>query len=103
VKAAARIVVLAGVSGALAAGCGGAGASVRESDPVVAVAPSEIALRDLRKDAARHLGCQTPDVGVQVESWAGSQGNVIAFGCGYQITYYVTCASSAFCKFTITN
>lgn len=102
-KAAARIVVLAGVSGALAAGCGGAGASVRESDPVVAVAPSELVLRDVRKDAARHLRCQTPDVGVQVESWAGSQGTVIAFGCGFQIAYYMRCDSSAFCRFTITN
>jgi len=95
--------VLAGVSGALAAGCGGGGASVRESDPVVAVAPSEIVLRDVRKDAARNLGCQTPNVGVRVESWAGSQGTVIAFGCGFRITYSMRCASSAFCRFTIIN
>ena len=93
--------VLAGVSGALAASCGGtgAGASVREGDPVVSVAPSEISLREMRKDAAQKLGCQTPNVGVQVESWAGSQGTVIAYGCGFQITYNVRCASSAFCKF----
>lgn len=103
-KAAARIVVLVGVSGTLAGGCGGSmGASGRESAPVVAVAPSEIVLRDVRKDAARNLGCQTPNVGVEVESWAGSQGNVVATGCGFRITYYVACETSAFCKFTITD
>ncbi|HEX7837331.1 MAG TPA: hypothetical protein VF469_07710 [Kofleriaceae bacterium] len=98
-KAAVRIMVLAGVSGALTAGCGGTGAPVRESDPAVAIAPSEITLREMRKDAAQKLGCQTPNVGVQVESWAGSQGTVIAVGCGFQITYNVRCATSAFCKF----
>ena len=102
-KAAARIGVLAGVGGALAAGCGASMGSSTQSAPVVAVAPSEMVLRDIRKDAARNLGCQTPNVGVEVESWAGSAGNVIAVGCGFRITYYVACESSAFCKFTITD
>lgn len=100
-RVAARIVLLAGISGLLAAGCGGA--SQYESAPVVIVSPSEIVLRDVRKDAARKLGCQTPMVGVAVESWTGSQGHVIAVGCGFQITYYVTCETSAFCRFTVTE
>jgi hypothetical protein len=101
VKAITSIVVLIGVVGTLA-GCGGT-MSARESPPVVAVAPSEIVLRDVRKDAAHNLGCQTPNVGLEVESWAGSQGTVIAAGCGYQLTYYVACESSAFCKFSVTD
>jgi len=70
---------------------------------VVAVLPSETVLRDMRKDAAHNLGCQTPNVGVEVEAWEGSQGSVIAYGCGYRLTYYVACQTNLFCKFSITD
>lgn len=70
---------------------------------MVAVLPSETVLRDMRKDAAHNLGCQTPNVGVEVEAWEGSQGSVIAYGCGYRLTYYVACQTNLFCKFSITD
>ena len=97
------IVGILGGLGFPVAGCGGTSSSVRESPSVVAVTPGEIVLREMRVDAAHNLGCQTPDVGMQVESWAGSQGNVVAVGCGYRITYYVACETSAFCKYSVTD
>lgn len=80
-----------------AAGCaGGQGGQVAE--PVIIVAPSEFVLRDVRRNAARYLDCQVPDVSVQLAEWAGSEGNVTAHGCGYQIHYYLRCASSNQCS-----
>lgn len=93
-------VALTGIAGVLASSCGG---PMREPAPAVAVAPSENVLRDVRKDAARKLGCQAPNVSIVVESWEGSHGTVIAAGCGFQIVYYVACQTSAFCKFSATG
>ena len=70
--------------------------------PTATVVPDEFGLRDLRKDAARHLRCQVPSVQARLSGWTGSQGNVIAFGCGYQVTYYVTCIANHQCSFTLT-
>jgi hypothetical protein len=69
--------------------------------PLVTVAPSEFVLRDLRKDAAIHLHCQVPNVQVRMGPWAGAAGNVIAYGCGYQVQYYMNCQSSQFCSRTL--
>lgn len=68
----------------------------------VTVAPGEDVLRDVRKDAARQLGCQAPGVSAELGPWAGAQGNVIAFGCGYEITYYVRCLTNHQCSFSTT-
>jgi hypothetical protein len=100
VKVASVIVALAGVALAPAVGC----MSTRDGEvasPVVTVAPDEFVLRDVRKDAARHLGCQVPMVSVRMGPWAGSEGNVIAFGCGYEITYYLRCLTNHQCSFTM--
>jgi hypothetical protein len=40
-------------------------------------------------------------VHVQLGTWAGAAGSVIAYGCGYQVTYYVSCQSSQFCSKTL--
>src|SRR5262249_35821242 len=71
--------------------------------PVVTVAPDEFVLRDLRTDAARRLKCQAPSVAVEMDAWAGSEGNVIAYGCGYRITYYLRCLTDHQCTKTITE
>ena len=92
--------LLGGIAGP--AGCGGAGGgSTRETGPVVVLAPDDFVMRDVRKDAAQSLGCQVPMVLVRMGPWAGSQGNVTAFGCGYQITYYVACQTSHQCEFHV--
>ena len=71
--------------------------------PVVTVAPDEFVLRDVRTDAARRLKCQAPSVTVELDAWAGSEGNVIAYGCGYRITYYLRCLTDHQCSKTITD
>jgi len=70
--------------------------------PTATVVPDEFVLRDLRKHAARLLRCQVPRVQARLSGWTGSQGNVIAFGCGFQITYYVSCLADHQCSFTAT-
>jgi hypothetical protein len=65
-----------------------------------AVVPDEFVLRDLRKDAALRLRCQVPRVRAHLSHWVDSQGNVIASGCGYQLTYYVVCLADHHCSFT---
>lgn len=94
------IVGVLGVVVASGAGCGGSVART-ETEPVITVAPDYFAMRDVQKDAARHLKCQVPMVSVERDAWAGSRGNVIATGCGFHITYYVACETSHLCHFTI--
>jgi hypothetical protein len=91
------VVLVVGLSGALAAGC----MSARQTDvadPMVSVAPDEFVLRDVRHDAAKRLGCQAPMIDVQLGPWAGSEGNVSAVGCGYHVTYYLRCQTSHLCS-----
>ena len=103
---AALVGVGVGVGVALAvAACGGPPPPehpASEEFPTATVVPDEFVLRDLRKNAAQRLGCQVPRVQTRLSGWTGSQGDVIAFGCGYQITYYVTCLASHQCSFTET-
>src|SRR5690242_2377391 len=40
--------------------------------PVVTVSPDEFVLRDLRREAAQQLACQSPMVDVHMAAWAGS-------------------------------
>lgn len=70
-------------------------------EPVVTAVPDDFVLRDVRKDAARYLACQVPDVGVAVGPWAGSEGNVTAYGCGYQINYYLRCITNHQCSLRV--
>ena len=96
--------VLVGVGVAFAA-CGGPPAPEPRSpgqSSLATVVPNEFVLRDLRKNAAQRLNCQVPRVQARLSGWFGSQGNVIAFGCGYQMTYYVTCLTNYQCSFTET-
>jgi hypothetical protein len=102
VKIALIIATSIGMASASAAGCAGSQTS-DPMGPVVTVAPDEFALRDVRKDAARQLGCQVPNVSVSIGAWAGSEGNVIAFGCGYQVTYYVRCLTNHQCRQSVTD
>ena len=69
--------------------------------PVVSVVPDDFVLRDVRKDAAQYLNCQVPDVQVTIGPWAGSSGNVTAYGCGYQISYYLRCIANHQCSITV--
>jgi hypothetical protein len=100
VKTTLVIMALIDVAAVPAAGCG---ASAHETGPVIILEPDEFVLRDVRKDAAPYLNCQVPMVTVQLEPWAGSQGNVTAIGCGLHITYYVVCQTSHECTFRITD
>jgi hypothetical protein len=92
---------------AVVAGCAGGRAGAHGEQPevlatVVTVVPGEMVLRDVRKDAARYLTCQVPDISVAFERWAGSSGDVIVYGCGQAITYYMRCFASHHCQSTIT-
>lgn len=69
--------------------------------PVVTAAPDEFVLRDVRKDAARYLNCQVPNINATVGPWAGSEGNVTAYGCGYQVTYYLRCITNHQCSLRV--
>lgn len=91
-----------GFGSACVGGCAGTQTG-EPMGPVVTVVPDEFALRDVRKDAARQLGCQVPNVSVSMGAWAGSEGNVIAFGCGYQVTYYVRCITNHQCTQSLTD
>jgi hypothetical protein len=71
--------------------------------PVVSVAPDDFVLRDVRKDAARYLNCQVPDVRVVVGPWVNSEGNVTAYGCGYQVSYYLRCSTNHQCSLSVTD
>lgn len=98
------LLVGVGVGLALAA-CGGPPAPEPRSpgqSSLATVVPDEFVLRDLRKSAAQRLNCQVPRVQARLSGWVGSQGNVIVYGCGYQMTYYVTCLASHQCSFTET-
>ena len=71
--------------------------------PVITVAPDDFVLRDVRKDAARHFRCQVPNVQVELDAWAGSEGNVIAYGCGLQLGYYLRCMTSHQCSISVSG
>lgn len=100
VKIASAILTLVGVIAAV--GCMSArGGEV--APPMVTVAPDQFVIRDVRKDAAKYLQCQVPMVDVEMGPWAGSEGNLIAYGCGYQVTYYVRCATNHHCSLTLSE
>jgi hypothetical protein len=82
-------------------GCGSS--SGRPTTPVVTTGPDEFVLRDVRKDAAPRMACQVPNVMAQVSSWAGSEGNVDAYGCGYELHYYLRCLTSHQCSISLTD
>jgi hypothetical protein len=83
-------------------GCTGMQTSETARPPIVN-APDDFVLRDVRKDAAARLGCQGPMVDVRLAEWAGSEGNVVATGCGFRITYYLRCLTNHQCTVTFTD
>lgn len=96
--------VIMSLAVALEVGCAGAQVvGTGETEPVVAILPNEFVMRDVRKDAAPHLNCQVPDVAVEFDRWAGSSGDVTAYGCGFRVTYYMRCNTNNQCKFTLTE
>lgn len=88
--------------GACLGGCMGTQTS-ETARPPITNAPDEFVMRDVRKDAAARMGCQAPMVDVRLGEWAGSEGNVVAFGCGYRIRYYLRCLTNHQCSMTITE
>lgn len=82
--------------------CGGS-LHATESEPVVTVFPDDFVLRDIRKAAAPRLNCQVGMIDVAMGPWAGSSGDIIARGCGYQITYYVACRTSHMCDLSVAD
>lgn len=94
VKVAPAIAVVLGIA---LGGCIGSSQSGEIAPPVITVAPDDFVLRDVRKAAAPLLNCQAPMIEVHMGPWAGSEGNVIAAGCGYQITYYLRCQTNHQC------
>jgi len=97
VKLASIVLTWLGVAVTTATGCGGMTNGRELTEPVVTVVPDEFVVRDVRKDAARKLACQVPAVEAEIDGWAGAEGNVIAFGCGYRVTYYLRCMTSHQC------
>ena len=93
-------VALAMLSLAVMVGCGGS-LGATESPPVITVFPDYFVLRDVRKDASSHLRCQVGMIDVARGPWAGSSGNIVAYGCGYQITYYMACKTNHMCDFSV--
>ena len=88
----------------LSVGCLSGGTTGGEiAPPVVTVVPDDFVLRDVRKDAAHQLDCQVPDVGVAMGPWAGSEGNVTAYGCGFQVTYYLRCLTNHQCSVSLAD
>jgi len=69
----------------------------------VTVGPDEFVLRDVRRDAAQRLGCQAPTIGLELGPWSGSEGNVFAIGCGYQLTYYLRCVTNHSCSVSLSD
>lgn len=67
------------------------------------MSPDDFVLRDVRKSAAPHLGCQVPEVTAYIGPWAGSEGNVTAFCRGVEIHYYLRCITNHQCKATIAD
>jgi hypothetical protein len=95
--------LVAGWLGAVAAaGCGGAPAGT-PMDPMITTAPDDFVLRDVRKDAARYLSCQALNIRLEMGPWAGSEGNVTALGCGFQVNYYLRCLTNHQCSFRVTD
>ncbi len=94
----ARIIVASiGLASAFAAGC--AGRHTGEAmGPVITVYPDEFVMRDVRRTAAPLLRCQSPNIQVALDAWAGSEGNVVAAGCGYQVNYYLRCLTNHQCS-----
>jgi hypothetical protein len=91
--------VLVSLLGAIAGGVGCATTQSQEiAAPVVTAAPDEFVLRNIRTEAAPHLRCQAPLIDVHISSWSGSEGNVVAAGCGYRITYYLRCLTNHQCS-----
>jgi len=82
---------------ALIAGCATTHA-VEETGPTVSIAPDEFVLRDVRRDAAQRTGCQAPAVELEWGPWSGSEGNVMAYSCGYLLTYYLRCQTNHQCS-----
>jgi len=101
VKVALVIVAWFSIAPVFVAGCGGSTQGGEIMPPVVSVVPDDFVLRDVRKDAAQYLNCQVPDVQVTIGPWAGSSGNVTAYGCGYQISYYLRCIANHQCSITV--
>lgn len=81
--------------------CGGA--AVHEAEPTATLVPDNFVLRDIRRDAAPYLHCQVPMISVELGPWAGPEGNIIAVGCGVQLTYYVRCQTRHLCRFTVSQ
>ena len=77
--------------------------SVEQTTPTVSVAPDEFVLRDVRRDAANRTGCQAPAVELEMGPWSGSEGNVMAMSCGYQLTYYLRCQTSHQCSVSLSD
>ncbi|MBC8071550.1 MAG: hypothetical protein IAG13_24705 [Deltaproteobacteria bacterium] len=102
-KGSSSIVVWLGVALVAAAACGGSQTAGQPAAPVVITGPNDFVMRDVRKDAARRLDCQVPDVGAIVGSWAGAEGNVTAYGCGNEINYYLRCVTSHQCTISATD
>ena len=102
-------VVMAWSAFACAVGCGSARSAQQGPQsggpgaPEVTIAPDDFVLRDVRKDAARHLDCQVPDISVELAEWAGSAGSVTAFGCGYRLNYYLRCVTNHQCSVSATD
>lgn len=80
------------------AGCMATPAGGMAAAPVVTAEPDEFFLREVRTDAAHLLRCQAPMVLVRKTTWAGSEGNVVAMGCGYEIHYYIRCLTNHQCS-----
>lgn len=73
------------------------------TEPTVTVGPDEFVMRDVRKDAAHRLGCQVPMVDTRMGAWSGSEGNVIAYGCGDQLHYYLRCLTNHQCSVSLAD
>jgi hypothetical protein len=102
VKLTSAVIAWLGVASVSAIGCGGT-KTAQATGPVVITAPNDFVLRDVRKDAARHLACEVPNVTAVVGPWAGAEGNVTAYGCGYEINYYLRCITSHQCSLRVTD
>jgi hypothetical protein len=80
------------------------GAPARSAEPgEITAGPDEMTLRHIRRDAATYLSCQVPAIRVELGQWSGSQGNVIAAGCGFYIHYYVVCQTHGQCGYTVAD
>ena len=86
------------VGSALLVGCPATPAGGMAAAPVVTAEPDDFVLRDVRSDAAGRMGCQAPMVLVRRTTWAGSEGNVVAMGCGREINYYLRCLTNHQCS-----